>query len=173
MRYSFLLALLIAAFVGFSATVTAAPRHAPMPRHSQHRAMPPVVRGGPVARRPMPYAHRPAPRYHRPRSHFYYGALLFPFAYYLALRPVAPVVYVPYPVVPEAVPVEAIPEEREPVLYEEEEKSRKEADRVAALILGTTLGGVIGHQFGGGSGKTAATIGGAVAGGLIADQLSR
>jgi len=38
----------------------------------------------------------------------------------------------------------------------------------APAIFGTILGGVIGHQFGGGHGKTAATIAGAAIGGAVA-----
>jgi len=38
----------------------------------------------------------------------------------------------------------------------------------APAILGSILGGVIGHQFGGGHGKTAATIAGAAIGGAVA-----
>jgi outer membrane lipoprotein SlyB len=38
-------------------------------------------------------------------------------------------------------------------------------------IVGGIAGGIIGHQFGGGSGQTAATIGGAIAGGAIGHQV--
>lgn len=38
----------------------------------------------------------------------------------------------------------------------------------APAIFGSILGGVIGHQFGGGSGKTAATVAGAAIGGAVA-----
>lgn len=40
----------------------------------------------------------------------------------------------------------------------------------APAIFGSILGGVIGHQFGGGHGKTAATIAGAAIGGAVANN---
>jgi surface antigen len=40
-------------------------------------------------------------------------------------------------------------------------------------IAGAIVGGVVGHQFGSGSGKTIATAVGAVAGGLIGSELGR
>ena len=39
-----------------------------------------------------------------------------------------------------------------------------------AALFGTILGGVIGNQFGGGSGKTAATVAGAIIGGNMANK---
>ena len=38
---------------------------------------------------------------------------------------------------------------------------------------GALVGGVIGHQFGGGSGKDAATAGGAIAGGVAGNQIQK
>jgi uncharacterized protein YcfJ len=46
-------------------------------------------------------------------------------------------------------------------------------DRVAGTVIGAVAGGVIGHQFGGGSGKTLATVGGAVAGGAIGNHIQK
>ncbi|HSV19408.1 MAG TPA: glycine zipper 2TM domain-containing protein [Casimicrobiaceae bacterium] len=40
-------------------------------------------------------------------------------------------------------------------------------------IIGGVAGGIIGHQFGAGSGNTAATIGGAVLGGLAGNEVQR
>ena len=40
-------------------------------------------------------------------------------------------------------------------------------------IIGGVAGGIIGHQFGSGSGNTAATIAGAIAGGAIGHQVER
>lgn len=40
-------------------------------------------------------------------------------------------------------------------------------------ITGSVIGGVVGHQFGGGSGKTAMTIIGAIAGGMIGGNIGR
>jgi surface antigen len=42
-----------------------------------------------------------------------------------------------------------------------------------SAIAGSVLGGVVGHQFGKGSGRTAMTIIGAVAGGLIGGNIGR
>ena len=42
-----------------------------------------------------------------------------------------------------------------------------------AAIVGGILGGLIGHQFGGGNGKDLLTIGGAVAGAALADRAAR
>ncbi len=41
---------------------------------------------------------------------------------------------------------------------------------VGRTLLGATLGGVIGHQFGSGSGNDAATVAGALIGGAVANQ---
>jgi len=46
-------------------------------------------------------------------------------------------------------------------------------DRVAGTVIGAVAGGVIGHQFGGGNGKTLATVGGAVAGGAIGNHIQK
>ncbi|HEY3460348.1 MAG TPA: glycine zipper 2TM domain-containing protein, partial [Casimicrobiaceae bacterium] len=40
-------------------------------------------------------------------------------------------------------------------------------------IIGGVAGGIIGHQFGGGTGNTAATIAGALAGGAIGHEVER
>ena len=40
-------------------------------------------------------------------------------------------------------------------------------------IIGGIAGGIIGHQFGAGSGNTAATIGGAVVGGLAGNEIQK
>lgn len=42
---------------------------------------------------------------------------------------------------------------------------------VAGSVIGGILGGLAGHQVGGGSGKTVATIAGAIGGGLIGDHI--
>ena len=44
---------------------------------------------------------------------------------------------------------------------------------VGAAIAGALIGGVLGHQVGGGSGKDLATAGGAVAGGVIGSNMGR
>lgn len=41
------------------------------------------------------------------------------------------------------------------------------------MVSGAVLGGVIGHQIGGGSGKALATIGGAALGGFIGSRIGR
>jgi uncharacterized protein YcfJ len=49
----------------------------------------------------------------------------------------------------------------------EEQVWRPQPHTVAPTILGAIVGGVVGHQFGGGSGKTALTVAGAAVGGTI------
>ena len=44
---------------------------------------------------------------------------------------------------------------------------------VPATIAGAVIGGILGHQVGGGSGKQIATVGGAVAGGAIGARIGR
>lgn len=43
----------------------------------------------------------------------------------------------------------------------------------ARAIAGSVIGGVIGHQFGRGSGKKAATVAGAIVGGVIGSNAGR
>ncbi len=50
------------------------------------------------------------------------------------------------------------------------ERMDRGPDRVGATVAGGLLGAVIGHQFGGGSGRHAATLAGAVIGGAIAND---
>ncbi len=58
---------------------------------------------------------------------------------------------------------------RQQVCQQETVRRRVPEHRSAApAILGSILGGIIGHQFGGGHGKTAATIAGAAIGGAVA-----
>lgn len=61
-----------------------------------------------------------------------------------------------------------IPRERQVCRQERVRRHVPEHRSPAPAILGSILGGVIGHQFGGGHGKTAATIVGAAIGGAIA-----
>lgn len=53
------------------------------------------------------------------------------------------------------------------------ERSSDHRHHVVGTVVGAVAGGVIGHQFGGGSGKTLATVGGAVAGGAIGNHIAR
>lgn len=46
----------------------------------------------------------------------------------------------------------------------------EDENRVAGSLLGAVAGGVLGHQFGGGHGRTLATVAGAVAGGYAGNQ---
>jgi uncharacterized protein YcfJ len=48
-----------------------------------------------------------------------------------------------------------------------ERRKPEDKNRVAGTVIGAIAGGVIGHQIGGGRGRTVATVGGAVAGGAI------
>ena len=49
----------------------------------------------------------------------------------------------------------------------------RDGARATGTILGAVVGGVVGHQFGGGSGKDVATAGGAVAGGYAGNQIQK
>jgi uncharacterized protein YcfJ len=53
------------------------------------------------------------------------------------------------------------------------ERPVKDHDRVAGTVTGAVVGGLIGHQFGGGSGRTAMTIGGAAAGAYAGNQIQK
>ncbi|ARB46333.1 glycine zipper 2TM domain-containing protein [Alloalcanivorax xenomutans] len=49
----------------------------------------------------------------------------------------------------------------------------KDQHRITGSAIGAVVGGVIGHQFGGGSGKDAATAGGAIVGGIAGNQAQK
>jgi uncharacterized protein YcfJ len=49
----------------------------------------------------------------------------------------------------------------------------RSAANIPAAIAGAVIGGVLGHQIGGGHGKDLATAGGAVAGGLLGANIGR
>ncbi len=53
------------------------------------------------------------------------------------------------------------------------ERQVQDHDRVAGTAVGAIAGGLIGHQLGGGNGKTLATVGGAVAGGYAGNQIQK
>ena len=53
------------------------------------------------------------------------------------------------------------------------ERPVKDHDRIAGTAIGAVAGAVIGHQLGGGNGKTLATVGGAVAGGYAGNQIQK
>jgi uncharacterized protein YcfJ len=53
-----------------------------------------------------------------------------------------------------------------------EDNSRRESN-VGGAIAGALIGGILGHQVGGGRGKDIATVGGAIAGGAIGSQVGR
>jgi outer membrane lipoprotein SlyB len=50
------------------------------------------------------------------------------------------------------------------------QKEQKTKTSKAGMVGGAVVGGVIGHQLGGGTGKTLATIGGAAAGGYVGEK---
>jgi uncharacterized protein YcfJ len=54
-----------------------------------------------------------------------------------------------------------------------ERRRPQDEHQVAGTVIGAIAGGVIGHQFGGGKGKTLATIGGAVGGGVVGKEVQR
>ncbi len=49
----------------------------------------------------------------------------------------------------------------------------KDPHRITGTAIGAVLGGVLGHQIGGGKGKDLATVGGAVAGGVAGHKIQR
>ena len=53
------------------------------------------------------------------------------------------------------------------------ERHSDDHDRVGGTLLGAVAGAAIGHQLGGGNGKTLATVGGAVAGGYAGNQIQK
>ncbi|MGB1464832.1 MAG: glycine zipper 2TM domain-containing protein [Alcanivorax nanhaiticus] len=53
------------------------------------------------------------------------------------------------------------------------QKPVKDEHRITGSAVGAVIGGVIGHQFGGGSGKDAATAGGAIVGGIAGNQVQK
>ena len=52
-------------------------------------------------------------------------------------------------------------------------KAVKDPHRVTGTVIGAALGGLVGHQVGGGTGKDLATVGGAVAGGVAGHKIQR
>ncbi|HEY8683003.1 MAG TPA: glycine zipper 2TM domain-containing protein [Rhodanobacter sp.] len=48
-----------------------------------------------------------------------------------------------------------------------------DSHRIAGTAIGAVAGGLLGHQVGGGSGKTLATVGGAVAGGYVGNRVQK
>lgn len=56
--------------------------------------------------------------------------------------------------------------------YEAKEDASTGGNSVVGTLGGGVLGGVLGHQIGGGTGKTVATIGGAVLGSVIGNNIA-
>ena len=52
-------------------------------------------------------------------------------------------------------------------------ETQKGKSGVLGMVGGAVLGGVLGHQIGGGTGKTLATVGGAAAGGYAGNQVEK
>ncbi len=52
-------------------------------------------------------------------------------------------------------------------------EKRKGQGGAAGIVGGAVLGGLLGHQVGGGSGKTLATVGGAAAGGYVGNEVQK
>lgn len=65
------------------------------------------------------------------------------------------------------------PPERRCWVEREQVAPEQRSSNVPAAVVGALLGGVLGHQVGGGTGKDLATIGGAVAGAAIGNQAGR
>ena len=55
-------------------------------------------------------------------------------------------------------------------VQEVKQKEQKTKTSGAGMVGGAVVGGVIGHQLGGGTGNTLATIGGAAAGGYVGNK---
>lgn len=49
----------------------------------------------------------------------------------------------------------------------------KDSNRIAGTAIGAVAGGLLGHQIGGGTGRTLATVGGAAAGGYAGNQVQK
>jgi uncharacterized protein YcfJ len=49
----------------------------------------------------------------------------------------------------------------------------KDTHRIIGTGIGAVAGGLLGHQVGGGKGKTLATVGGAVAGGYVGNRVQK
>lgn len=56
--------------------------------------------------------------------------------------------------------------------YDVKEDASTGGNSVLGTIAGGVIGGAVGHQFGGGSGKTIATVGGAVLGSVIGNNVA-
>ncbi len=54
-----------------------------------------------------------------------------------------------------------------------EQRKPNDEHQVAGTVLGAIAGGVIGHQIGGGRGRTLATVGGAVGGGVVGKEVQK
>jgi uncharacterized protein YcfJ len=54
-----------------------------------------------------------------------------------------------------------------------EKRKPDDQHQVAGTVIGAIAGGVIGHQIGGGRGRTLATVGGAVGGGVVGKQVQK
>jgi len=65
------------------------------------------------------------------------------------------------------------PPEQRCWLEREEVSQEPSRSNVPAAIAGALIGGILGHQVGGGTGKDLATVGGAIAGGALGAQVGR
>jgi uncharacterized protein YcfJ len=65
------------------------------------------------------------------------------------------------------------PEQRCWVEHQQVPETNRGSPNVGGGIAGALIGGILGHQVGGGTGKDLATIGGAVAGGAIGANVGR
>jgi uncharacterized protein YcfJ len=54
-----------------------------------------------------------------------------------------------------------------------EQRKPNDEHQVAGTVIGAIAGGVIGHQIGGGRGRTLATVGGAVGGGVVGKEVQK
>jgi uncharacterized protein YcfJ len=68
-------------------------------------------------------------------------------------------------------PAVAAAECHDQVVYKQ--RPTQDHHHIVGTVLGALVGGVIGHQFGGGTGKALTTAGGAVAGGAIGHHVAK
>jgi len=85
----------------------------------------------------------------------------------------------PEPKFAEVLAVEAVTETRKSPkevcddVVVNEQAPVKDPNRLAGTAIGAVAGGLLGHQIGGGTGRTLATVGGAAAGGYAGNQVQK
>jgi uncharacterized protein YcfJ len=134
---------------------------------SSHGAAAPAV-GAPVAglsQNPVPLpaaaaapARDPAVEYGAPRHVIHHPRV----AHHTVMAQAAPVDYAP---APQLEPMPPAPRLQQPAPVAQ--------NSAIGIGVGAVLGGLLGHQIGGGSGRTLATIAGAVGGGYVGNEIAK